>query len=116
MCDEYEAIAEKALTTPPNTEKLMELSAYIEGVEKKTIFELEKRLTLSRDRLAFLVDYASFSPAEMRLNSSTFQWHERMPEIFSEHKQIVQEKTSQYQKGLEVSLNLCPINPGDVRG
>ena len=102
MCDEYEAIAEKALTTPPNTEKLMELSAYIDGVEKKTIFELEKRLTLSRDRLAFLVDYASFSPAEMRLNSSTFQWHERMPEIFSEHKQIVQEKTSQYQKGLEV--------------
>ncbi|XP_033628553.1 dynein heavy chain 7, axonemal-like isoform X2 [Asterias rubens] len=102
LCDEYEAIAEKALTTPPNTEKLMELSAYIEGVEKKTIFELEKRLTLSRDRLAFLVDYASFSPAEMRLNSSTFQWHERMPEIFSEHKQIVQEKTSQYQKGLEL--------------
>ena len=80
----------------------MELSEYIDGVEKKTIFELEKQLIHSRERLSFLVDYASFSPAEMRLNSSTFQWHERMPEIFNEHKQIVAEKTSQYQDGLKV--------------
>ena len=80
----------------------MELREYIANVEKKEIFKLEKQLILSKDRLAFLVDYASFSPAEMRLNSSTFQWHERMPEIFNEHRQIVDEKTSQYQEGLKV--------------
>ncbi|XP_030830748.1 dynein heavy chain 7, axonemal isoform X1 [Strongylocentrotus purpuratus] len=100
LCEEYEAIAEQALTTPANTEKLMELRVYIENVEKKTIHELEKDLVLSRDRLSFLVDYASFSPAEIRLNSSTFQWHDRMPEIFAEHKSIVDDKTSQYQDGL----------------
>lgn len=102
LCEEYEAIAEQALTTPANTEKLMELRVYIENVEKKTIHELEKDLVLSRDRLSFLVDYASFSPAEIRLNSSTFQWHDRMPEIFAEHKSIVDDKTSQYQDGLTV--------------
>ena len=83
----------------------MELRAYIDTVEKKTIHVLEKDLVNSRDRLAFLVDYASFSPAEIRLNSSTFQWHERMPEIFAEHKTIVDEKTSQYQEGLKVYLS-----------
>ena len=87
----------------------MELREYIANVEKKEIFKLEKQLVQSKDRLAFLVDYASFSPAEMRLNSSTFQWHERMPEIFNEHRQIVDEKTSQYQEGLKVwdLLVLC---------
>lgn len=104
MCDQYEAIAEKALTTPANTEQLMELTEYIKTVEKKEMLTLEKQLVESRDRLSFLVDYASFSPAEMRLNSSSFQWHERMPEIFMEHRQIVDEKTSQYQDGLKVIL------------
>lgn len=80
----------------------MELTEYIKTVEEKEIFTLEKQLVESRDRLSFLVDYASFSPAEMRLNSSSFQWHERMPEIFAEHKQIVEEKTGQYQDGLKV--------------
>lgn len=102
LCEEYEVIAEQALTTPANTEKLMELRVYIENVEKKTIHELEKDLVLSRDRLSFLVDYASFSPAEIRLNSSTFQWHDRMPEIFAEHNSILDDKTSQYQDGLTV--------------
>ncbi|PIK59398.1 putative dynein heavy chain 7, axonemal isoform X1 [Apostichopus japonicus] len=102
LCEQYEAIAEKALTTPANTEQLMELTEYIKTVEKKEIFVLEKQLVESRDRLTFLVDYASFSPAEMRLNSSSFQWHERMPEIFSEHRQILEEKTSQYQDGLKL--------------
>ena len=44
LSDEYETIAEKALTTPANTEQLMDLKAYIEKVEKETIFQLEKQL------------------------------------------------------------------------
>ena len=32
------------MTTPANTEELMELKEYIEKVEKDTIFVLEKRL------------------------------------------------------------------------
>ena len=32
LCDEYELIAERALATPPNTERLMELKAFIDKV------------------------------------------------------------------------------------
>ena len=104
LCDDYEMIAEKALTTPSNTEHLMELSAYIEKVEKETIYTLEKRLNHSKARLSFLVDYASFSPAEMRLNSNTFMWHGRMEDIFMDHKAIIQEKKAQYEDALKVSV------------
>ncbi|XP_070569551.1 dynein axonemal heavy chain 7-like isoform X2 [Ptychodera flava] len=102
LCEDYEAIAEKALTTPANTEQLVELKSYIEKVETETIHEMEKQLVQARDRLAFLADYASFSPAEMRLNNSTFQWNDRMPEIFNEHKQIVSDKRTQYEDGLKL--------------
>ncbi|XP_074662516.1 dynein axonemal heavy chain 7-like [Tubulanus polymorphus] len=102
LCDEYEAIAEKAMTTPANTEQLIELKEYINKVETVTIFELENRLMDAKDRLAFLVEHTSFSPAEMRLNSSTFTWHGRMPDIFREHKMIVDEKRVQYEESLKL--------------
>ena len=102
LCDDYEEIAEKALTTPANTEQLMELKAYIEKVESDIIFKMEKRLYSSQDRLAFLSDFAQFSPAEIRLNANVFMWHGRMPAIFEEHKLIVSEKRTQYEDALKV--------------
>ena len=102
LCDDYEMIAEKALTTPANTEQLIELKEFIDKVEKETIFVLEKRLIEAKNRLTFLVDYASFSPAEMRLNSNTFMWHSRMAAIFEEHKLIISEKKAQYEEALKV--------------
>lgn len=102
LCDDYEAIAEKALTTPSNTEQLMELKKYIANVESDVIFRMEKRLMDSKERLTFLSDYASFSPQEIRLNGSVFMWHGRMPAIFEEHKLIVSEKRQQYEDALKV--------------
>jgi dynein heavy chain len=102
LCDDYEQIAEKALTTPSNTEQLMELKEYIEKVESDIIFTMEKRLYNSQERLSFLSDFAQFSPAEIRLNANVFMWHGRMPAIFEEHKLIVSEKRSQYEDALKV--------------
>ncbi|WAR10683.1 DYH7-like protein [Mya arenaria] len=102
LCDDYEQIAEKALTTPSNTEALMELKEYIEKVESDIIFTMEKRLYGSQERLSFLSDFAQFSPAEIRLNANVFMWHGRMPAIFEEHKLIISEKRSQYEDNLKL--------------
>eukprot|EP00058_Branchiostoma_floridae_P012957 XP_002598445.1 hypothetical protein BRAFLDRAFT_83261 [Branchiostoma floridae] len=102
LCEEYELIAEKALTTPSNTQELMDLKQYIEKVEKKDIVEMDKRLEEAKNRLVFLVDCTQFSPGEMRLNNNTFQWHTRMPEVFEEHKRIVGDKREQYEEGLKL--------------
>ena len=50
------------------------------------------------------MDYASFSPADMRLNNSVFQWHFRMPEVFEEHKKIINANRVQYENSLKVLL------------
>ncbi|KAK2500550.1 hypothetical protein MC885_013342, partial [Smutsia gigantea] len=102
LCEEFEKIAEKALSTPPNTAELMEMKAYIQKVETTDMIELEQRLVDSKNCLAFLIEYASFSPADIRLNNSVFQWYRRMEEIFEEHRKIIKEKTEQYQEGLKL--------------
>ncbi|XP_041928965.1 dynein heavy chain 7, axonemal isoform X2 [Alosa sapidissima] len=102
LCAEFEKIAEKALSTPPSTQELMELKAYVKTVESKDIPVLESKLLESKTRLCFLVDYVTFSPLDIRLNRQPFQWQSRMPSIFEEHQKIVIEKTEQYQKGLKL--------------
>ncbi|XP_052080869.1 dynein axonemal heavy chain 7-like isoform X1 [Mytilus californianus] len=99
---EYEEIAQKALTTPANTEQLMELKVYIEKVESDIIFQLEKKLVESKDRLTFLFDHTTFQSADLKLNAGVFIWHQRMPAVFNEHKVIVAEKRNQYEDSLKV--------------
>jgi dynein heavy chain len=106
---EYEEIAQKALTTPANTEQLMELKEYIEKVESDIIFQLEKKLVESKDRLTFLFDHTTFQSADLKLNAGVFIWHQRMPAVFNEHKVIVAEKRSQYEDSLKVSSIICQI-------
>ncbi|XP_064419638.1 dynein axonemal heavy chain 7 isoform X2 [Latimeria chalumnae] len=102
LCDEFEKIAEKALSTPPNTHELMELKAYVKKAETQDMLKLEEKLAEAKNSLAFLVDYATFSPAEMRMNSNTFQWYGRMSEVFQEHQKIIKEKLDQYQDALKL--------------
>lgn len=94
------------MTTPSNTEELMSLKTFIEKVESDTIFLMEKRLMASRERLSFLSDFSSFSPAEIRLNAQVFMWHGRMAAVFEEHKLIISEKKAQFEEGLKVRKRL----------
>lgn len=106
LCDEFEEIAQKALTTPANTKELMELKAYVEKVESETLYALEKKLIHAKKKLVFLIEYSDFSSAEMRFNAHTFTWLDRMPSVIAEHRDIIAEKQNQYQKGLKVHLNI----------
>ncbi|KAH0621601.1 hypothetical protein JD844_023099 [Phrynosoma platyrhinos] len=102
LCDEFEKIAERALSTPSNTHELMEFKAYIEKVEAVDMLEMEQRLIDAKNCLAYLIECTNFSPVDIRLNNSVFQWYGRMGEIFEEHRNIIKEKTEQFQEGLKM--------------
>ncbi|KAF3842869.1 hypothetical protein F7725_001718 [Dissostichus mawsoni] len=95
LCNEFEKMAEKALSTPNDTQELMELKT-------AELPLLEQRLTDSNTQLCFLMDFITLSPSDMELNTQTIQWLQRMPSIIREHRQILAEKTAQYQSGLEM--------------
>ena len=81
----------------------MELKKTIQKAESETVFELEKKLFQARIRLEFLLDNTNMSPAQIRSNNQTFSWNDRMPQIFEEHKTIINEKSVQFQEALKVS-------------
>ena len=109
MCGEFENIAEKCLTTPTNTQHQMDLKAFVQKAENETYGELEKRLMQARYRLEFLLDNCTLAPAEIRSNSQTFSWYDRLPHTFEEHKLIVSDKTFQFQDALKVIFTLTFI-------
>ncbi|XP_041805973.1 dynein heavy chain 7, axonemal [Chelmon rostratus] len=102
LCNEFEKIAEKALSTPPDTQKLMELKSFMNKVKTTEMPLLKQRLSDSITQLCFLMDFVTLSPLDMELNTQTIQWLKHMPSIFKEHKQIITEKTEQYQNGLKL--------------
>ncbi|XP_077435277.1 dynein axonemal heavy chain 7 isoform X3 [Vanacampus margaritifer] len=106
LCNEFEKIAEKAVSTPPDTHSLMELKAFVNKVKTTALPLLEQRLASSNTQLCSLIDFVSLSPADMELNRKTIQWLRRLPTIFEEHEQIVLEKSTQYQNSLKLFREL----------
>nr|XP_057937248.1 dynein axonemal heavy chain 7 isoform X2 [Doryrhamphus excisus] len=106
LCDEFEKIAERALSTPPDTHSLMELKAFVNKVKTTDLPQLEQRLSNSNMQLCSLIDFVSLSPSDMELNRKTIQWLRRLPSIFEDHQQIVSEKTTQYQNSLKLFREL----------
>ncbi|KAG9271272.1 dynein heavy chain 7, axonemal [Astyanax mexicanus] len=102
LCEEFEEIVKKALSTPSDTQELMALKAYMEKVETKEMPMLELKLRDSKTRLFFLIENVMFKPTDMRLNTDVFKWQKRMPSVFEEHRGIATEKTEQFQKGLKL--------------
>ncbi|XP_074551174.1 dynein axonemal heavy chain 7 [Halichoeres trimaculatus] len=102
LCNEFEMIAEKALSTPPDTQKLMELKVFMNKVKSTEMPLLEQRIVDSNSQLIFLMNFVDLSSLEMKLNSETIQWFERMPSIFTANQKIITEKTEEYQSGLKL--------------
>ncbi|XP_032686024.1 dynein heavy chain 7, axonemal-like isoform X4 [Odontomachus brunneus] len=102
--DEYQNIADQALSTPPNTSELMKLQEFIRKSETKTIFELEGKLREVMKYILFLSDYVHLTPVEMKNNNFAFHWPFKMSGIFEEHQKIVESKTAEYQALLKVRI------------
>ena len=60
--------------------------------------ELEHKVDLAKKQLFVLFDFATLSPHELRLNSSTFSWSANIFEVLHESKQMIEAKTKQFQE------------------
>ncbi|XP_055917464.1 dynein axonemal heavy chain 7 [Eupeodes corollae] len=98
---EYEAIAKKALTVPENTAELMSLKAFVAQTEDRTAPEMEQRLKVNMDHILWLMDNMLYTPLEIKNNSNTFQWFLQLPSVFKKHREIIADKTIEYQELLK---------------
>ncbi|CAG0897967.1 unnamed protein product [Cyprideis torosa] len=98
---EYSEIARRALATPPDTAALMELRAFMSTAEALLLPKLEQQLMEAVERMYFLNDHTVFSTTDIRLNNQTIQWIFRMPTVFEEHRDIMQQKRREYEGALK---------------
>jgi dynein heavy chain len=73
---------------------------YMQKMETEILHALEKKINTAKTRLFLLIDFATMTPTEMRLNSNTFSWTNRMFGVIAESKQIIAEKTVEFQESL----------------
>ncbi|XP_046587391.1 dynein axonemal heavy chain 7-like [Neodiprion lecontei] len=104
ICEEYEAIADQALCTPPGTPELMQLIKFVKKAETELVFLLEERLREVLQYIIFLTDYSLLTPVEIKSVNAAFHWCYRMPSVFEEHREIVAQKTIEYQEVLSVRI------------
>lgn len=51
--------------------------------------------------MLWLMNLHLYSPLEIKQNSETFQWYLKMPTVFKENRDIIAEKTTEYQELLK---------------
>ena len=78
--------------------------AYMSKTELETLPELEQKMNLAKRQLFVLFDFATLSPQELRLNSSTFSWSGHIFEVVHESKQMIDSKMRQFQESLRFRI------------
>ena len=78
--------------------------AYMSKTEVETLPELEQKMNLAKRHLFLLFDFATLSPQELRLNSSTFTWSGHIFEVVQESKQLIDTKMRQFQESLRFRI------------
>jgi len=71
-------------------------------VEMEMLPELEQRMNLAKKHLFLLFDFATLTPQEIRLNSSTFSWSGHMTDVVHESKTMIDDKMKQFQESLRM--------------
>ncbi|CAL8097411.1 unnamed protein product [Orchesella dallaii] len=102
IVDEYEAISEKALSTPTSTEQLFALKEEIEKIREKTLPHMTQEVRQYLGRYMFIADFMQLSPILSKLQMQSIQWCNRMPYVLEEHYQIVAKKALEFQESLKL--------------
>lgn len=73
--EEYEAMARRARSVPPNSAELVKLRSFVHEAETEIVFQLEDRLREILQYIIFLSDYSLLTPVEIKTNNFAFKWY-----------------------------------------
>lgn len=107
--EEYTAIQTIALTPPENTRELVNLKKYITDVKNDVIPEMEERVKVVLAYELFLSDFTQLDGVALKQNGNTFQWVDKINNVFAENTKMVEQKTKQLQERLLNRINKFKI-------
>jgi dynein heavy chain len=71
---------------------------FVDRAESDALYGLERMIDQAKTRLFLLIDFASMSPSEMRLNSATFSWPIEMVALIKETRKKIESKKLEFQE------------------
>ncbi|XP_008419893.1 dynein heavy chain 3, axonemal isoform X1 [Poecilia reticulata] len=119
ICKKYEEITNIAKTSPKNTEELVTLIQYVQTSQDYTIHKIIEEIEDARERLSFLMDYATQSVFDLNLNTCVFCWPRRIVSKLENsrlHLQILREQAEEHlqERVFEFDARLQELNKGIV--
>ncbi|XP_076842922.1 dynein axonemal heavy chain 3 [Brachyhypopomus gauderio] len=81
ICQRYEQIVATVMSVPESTEELVDLSVYLKHTSDVTIHTLLTETEEAARRLDFLLNYATLTAEDIKLNSSVFHWPEQIMSV-----------------------------------
>ncbi|MGH0140104.1 UNVERIFIED_CONTAM: hypothetical protein FKN15_000554, partial [Acipenser sinensis] len=82
VCRRYDEIAEKISTIPNSTEEMVALTEYLKVASEVTVHKLKDEIYEAASRLEFLMEYATLSYEDVKLNSCVFYWPDQIQAAF----------------------------------
>eukprot|EP01135_Chromosphaera_perkinsii_P007265 Nk52_evm73s745 gene=Nk52_evmTU73s745 len=104
ICDRFDQIATKAMEMPTTTEDMVNLVAYVNHARGEGVNNLMVEISEARERLNFLLRFANMSEEDIKLNITTFTWHERIEPVFELSNQRMANKRSKVQEDLKLRI------------
>ncbi|XP_055507859.1 dynein axonemal heavy chain 3 [Leucoraja erinacea] len=86
ICTQYEEISDRIHEIPESTEELVELDTYMKKASDVLIVKLKEEIFEAADRLDFLLDFATLSEDDLKLNSQVFNWPGQIVQLLDSHR------------------------------
>ncbi|VEL06882.1 unnamed protein product [Protopolystoma xenopodis] len=78
ICRRYDEITNQLSETPPSTEGLVQLQAYLRDVNNSLVYKLKTDVEEAAERVNFLLDCAIMPAEDLKLHSTLFFWPEHV--------------------------------------
>ncbi|XP_062507706.1 dynein axonemal heavy chain 3-like [Corticium candelabrum] len=100
LCKRFDEMADKAIEVPETTEELVKLVDYVTEATEVTVVKMQKEIEEAATRLDFLMDYAFLSDEDLKMNSITFTWPERIGPVFEVSSKRIATRREEAEKSV----------------
>lgn len=102
--ERFGVITNTLLERPKDSQMMIELEVFLNTTKQTTIFELDKEVTLAKENIKFLMSYATLSPDDVKLNTSTVRWPSKLEPMFEVTEGRVDEGRVAGEAGLKTKI------------
>ena len=92
ICERFDVIANTLMEKPQNSDEMDVLTKFLMETKTVTIFNLIDEITAAKDVLRFLLRHAELPPEDVKLNTNTIRWPEKLEPLFDVTGRRVEEK------------------------